>query len=287
MRELSSEELKKIQLEMLLELDRYCHEHKLTYFMCGGTLLGAVRHKGFIPWDDDIDVLMPRKDYEKLLRNYNEINSCYEIKSVELGDRIPLYINFSNKETIVTNLDGGVFDYGDSVVIDIFPIDQLSDNGIIRYVICYIKELLIYFYHGSILSFVPTKRYQDRDGGLFNWRTKARTLIKYLFIGLFHKTKPQRWGIWANKISRFWEGKNTKWQGCMMTAAHHNNGLSEILPKEVFSSSVKLEFEGYQLNAMVGYKEYLGSLYGDYMKLPPKEKQVSHHEFVAYYKESK
>ena len=71
----------------------------------------------------------------------------------------------------------------------------------------------------------------------------------------------------------------------MIIQAHHNNGLSEMLPKEVFSSTVKLNFEGHQLNAMVGYKEYLTNIYGDYMKMPPKDKQVSHHDFIAYYKE--
>ena len=285
MRELSADELKQIQLEMLLELDEYCQQHNLTYFMCGGTLLGAVRHKGFIPWDDDIDILMPRKDYEKLLNSYHDENNRYRMFSVEKGDAVPLYMTMQNTYTTVKNLRGEKFFYSDHVFIDIFPIDELSNNKTIRILTCYIKEILIYLYHGSILDFEPTKRYKDKNGGIFNWRAKIRTVIKYIFIILFHQTNSNMWGRLANRISRFWEGRNTNWQGCMMTAAHHNNGLSEILPKEVFSDTVKLNFEGYRLNAMIGYEEYLTSLYGDYMKMPPKDKQVSHHDFRAFYKE--
>lgn len=288
MREITSMEIKKLQLDMLLELDEYCRDNNLEYYMCGGTLLGAVRHKGFIPWDDDIDVLMPRKNYEWLLHNFNNRRKDnYKVVSVEIGDEMPMMAKIVNTSTLLQSADGRDFDDCDKVFIDIFPLDELSNNKIIRILTCYVKEILIYCFHSSILDFAPTKRYLDRDGGIFEWRTKTRTAIKYVFMSLLHKTNGRFWGCLANNLSRLWEGQNTKYQGCMITGAHHNNGLSEILPKEVFSSTIKLEFEGHKLNAMIGYKEYLTSLYGDYMKLPPKDKQVSHHDFIAYYKESK
>ena len=271
---------------MLIEFGEFCERHGYTYWLCGGTLLGSVRHKGFIPWDDDIDILMPRKDYEKFMRAYSDENGRYQVASVELDDDRPMAIMLYDKKTLLTNLQGKEYTYK-HLWIDIFPVDNLSNNKWIRVLICYLKELFIYFYHGSILDIEPTKRYQDRDGGLFNWKAKIRTLIKYVFITLFHQTSSKMWGNFTNKIVRIWENKDTNWQGCMITAAHHNNGLSEILPKNVFSSTIKLDFEGHQLNAMVGYKEYLTSLYGDYMKMPPKDKQVSHHNFRAFYKENK
>ena len=285
MRELSTDELKQIQLEMLLELDKYCHKHNLTYFMCGGTLLGAVRHKGFIPWDDDIDVLMPRKDYEILLHEYNRTSEKYRMKSVELGMDKPIAMMMVCEDIFLKSLSGEDYDAIDKLYIDIFPVDNLSNNRFVRHMFCYIKEFILYCYGGATWSYVPSARYNDRDGGFLNWKSKVRTLLKYMFISVFKVTSSNFWGRMANNISRLWENKNTDWQGCMINQAHYNNGLSELLPKEVFSSTVKLEFEGYQLNAMVGYKEYLTSLYGDYMKMPPKEKQVSHHDFVAYCKE--
>ena len=286
MREIGSKEIKQIQLDMLLVVYSYCKKNNLNYFMCGGTLLGAVRHKGFIPWDDDIDILMPRKDYEWLLHNFNiGRKDTYKVASVEIGDEMPMMAGIFNTSTLLQFPDGREYDDNKHVFVDIFPIDDLSNNKFIRVLTCYVKEMLIYCYLSSILDFVPTKRYLDRDGGMFEWRAKVRTLIKYILVSLLHKTRGRFWGCLINRVSRIWEGKDTNYQGCMVTGAHHNNGLSEILPKEIFSSAVKLEFEGHQLNAMVGYKEYLTSLYGDYMKLPPKEKQVSHHDFIAYIKE--
>jgi len=283
-KELDLNHIKKIELNMLLDFADFCERYGYRYWLCGGTLLGAVRHKGFIPWDDDIDIFMPRRDYEQFIRSYHDVNGRYKAVSVEKGDDRPMAVMLYDQNTLLMNLQGEEYTYK-HIWIDIFPVDNLSNNKCIRILTCYFKELLIYFYHGAILDMEPTKRYQDRDGGLFNWRAKMRTAIKYGFITIFHRTNCRKWGILANKLVRIWENKNTEWRGCMITAAHHNNGLSEILPKGIFSSTVKVDFEGYQLNAMVGYKEYLTSIYGDYMKLPSKDKQVSHHGFIAYIKE--
>lgn len=81
MQRLSSDEIKRIELNILLKFDDYCQENNLRYYLAGGTLLGAIRHKGFIPWDDDIDVCMPRPDYERFIRSYSQAQYCYKLKS--------------------------------------------------------------------------------------------------------------------------------------------------------------------------------------------------------------
>ncbi|OBZ33321.1 phosphorylcholine transferase LicD [Megasphaera sp. DISK 18] len=83
MGKINNEQMKKLELSMLLDVAQFCDEHSIRYYLCGGTLLGAIRHKGFIPWDDDIDIMMPRPDYMKFVNSYNGSNKNYIVKSIE------------------------------------------------------------------------------------------------------------------------------------------------------------------------------------------------------------
>ena len=128
MKEIEIEELKRIQIGILKHLDAFCKENNLTYFMCGGTLLGAVRHKGFIPWDDDIDIMMKREDYDKLIALYpKNDNSNFKLFSYELDKSFPY--PFAKMDDCRTIFEEEINDsYKIGVNIDIFPIDYITED---------------------------------------------------------------------------------------------------------------------------------------------------------------
>ncbi|WP_415945839.1 LicD family protein [Selenomonas montiformis] len=280
MKELTPTEIKKIQIDMLEEVKTFCEMHGLNYYLSGGTLLGAVRHKGYIPWDDDIDLMMPRKDYEWFLIHYR--NEMYSVHTVELGEERPLAMMFMKNNTKLTDLSGSPYDVAEHLYIDIFPIDNLSNNKVIRNFLCLVKELLIYCYDGALLEYKSTMRYNDRSAGLFSWKRRVRNIVKYIFITFFRHTSSGFWGRLAHQLSKFYAHRDTKWKGVMITQAHHNHGLGELLPAKFFEDKVLLEFESKLYSAPVGYEKYLSSLFGNYMQLPPEEKRISHHDFRVF-----
>ena len=126
MKEMSLQEIKKIELNLLIEFDKLCKKNNLYYTLCGGTLLGAVRHKGFIPWDDDIDVIMPRGDYDKLLNEDNidktELPKYVEIANWKMGNMNYPFMKFMDKRTII-NPKYVDDNKSNKIWIDVFPID--------------------------------------------------------------------------------------------------------------------------------------------------------------------
>ena len=123
-KELSLEEKKKILVSILSEVHNFCDENNLKYFLPGGTLIGAVRHKGFIPWDDDIDIYMPRNDYEKFLCEFNKESERYQVISLKTdGYYLPFGKVIDTKTVLIENVDS---DYKMGIYLDIFPLDNLS-----------------------------------------------------------------------------------------------------------------------------------------------------------------
>lgn len=246
--------LKKIQqetLRMLVMFDQYCNDNGLRYFMVGGTLLGAVRHKGFIPWDDDIDLVMPRSDYERLLALSPRIDGA-ELKSFENDSeyRLPYMKLFSTRTTLV---EQDPWFYLGGLFLDIFPLDAVPSD-----VNAHLGRL---------------KKLQRQ----WAWHVRILPAGKRLPIALFYRYFFRT----ASLLRRF--DAYCRSAGASDSEQVMNSygvyGAREVSRRANFAGHVMLEFENHMFRAPIGYDEYLHGVYGDYMKLPPEEKRVSNHGF--------
>ena len=256
--ELSVEDRKKLLLEMLLEIDSFCRVNGIQYFLTGGTLLGAIRHKGFIPWDDDIDIAMIREDYERFAETFNE-KYIGHLKWIDLSNTENYYLPFGKIIDTRTSLFENIaYAIEIGIYIDIFPIDNLGDD----------EEI-------AAEKINPIKALHV---------SKERSIIKNIAI-LLCKLYPCDGNKLAkkrdSKYKRIAKGNNGKYVANLYGAW----GTKEITLKSNFDSALETDFEGHQFMIPVGYDNLLKDVYGDYMKLPPEEKRVSHHENKAYWKD--
>lgn len=266
MKVIEIEELKKIQLEILLCVDKFCSDNHIDYFLDYGTLIGAIRHKGYIPWDDDIDISMTRNNYMKFLANFNGAYSHLEVIAPELDiNYYAPYANVYDNRTILNEpIDHRGYNIG--VKIDIFPIDLVPED--------------IMYYH------------KMRRRALFIWelmKIKIKPIPKNN-LKSFVKTI-------IYKLISFPFTYSSLQQKIIDIACNGNNSLSryadnmvfETVPdtrceRHIFEEYISVEFEGYRLKTIKEYDERLKRLYGEYMQLPPEDKQIPHHDFEAFWK---
>ena len=264
MKKIEVEDLKRIQLEILDYLHAFCMKNNIKYWIDSGTLLGAVRHKGYIPWDDDIDVGMLREDYDRFLKEFNESNERYKCYSIENNpDFLYPFAKVLDTDTILYEPD----EKGEklSVNIDVFPYDRAPEDA---------KALAkMYKRRNKLQKMRRLSTHHVHEGGRLR-----RILIA--IISLPFKLFPK--GHFEKKIV-----KNALKYRDANTSQIGDFTCREIISvnRSVFDSFVDLDFEGRKYKAPVGYDTWLKAFYGDYMQLPPEDKRVSEHNFKAFYKE--
>lgn len=263
LKRLSVEETKHIQMEILDAVAVFCERHGIHYWLNCGTLLGAIRHKGYIPWDDDIDIGMMRKDFDKFIKTFNNENSRYKLICNELDPScVYPYGKVLDTDTVLFEPDErGI---KNCINIDVFVYDNAPDDLKERERMYYLRDRY------TILNMLQNR--------MIGTHGIVKDMVKFIgYWGL--KFFPR--GYFASlvvKNSKRFADKETEGVGDFTSIYRMYCG------KEAFSSFLKVEFEGKIYDAPIGYDTLLTAFYGDYMKLPPKELQVSHHLFKAYSK---
>ncbi len=272
MKEISLEESKKIQVEILRHFDSFCRANGIKYSLGDGTLIGAVRHKGYIPWDDDIDVMMLRSEYDRFVSLYKQGGrGRFLLTDEKYGHLHTLQTRMCDTKTVCKLTEYTFKDRAEhGLFIDIIPIDNYPETeeeqkklladirkfGMAAYLKNFsLKNLFTDFSRGSlfikrigliIINLLPTN--------MFYWRRKAiKAMCRY---------NNQDTNLLAEM--EWW---------------HHQPW---VFPKSTFSEYIEIDFEGGGFMAIKDYDTFLKAQYGDYMQLPPEEKRQLHHTFKAY-----
>lgn len=262
--------LHQVDLNIVKEVVDICNQHDLTYFMLGGTMLGAIRHKGFIPWDDDVDLGMPRKDYEKFLEYAPELLSAnLKIVNYRTDPNYQYYITrILDTETKVEEERIGNNSKYTNASIDIFPIDGTPNNQLLRKI--YFFRIL---YHRALMS-LCYKDSIDRKRPRGSGEKALLWIMEHIPVEKI--TTPYKQKCKIDKLLKSQNLEDSKYIGNIMGAYR----TKEIVPAEYYGKGTFYQFEGMQLRGMDMYHEYLTYTYGDYMLLPPEDKRKTHFKII-------
>ena len=251
----------------LLEVFRFAKElfqrHNLRYIGCGGTVLGAVRHKGFIPWDDDIDLYMPRKDYERLLGMKDEFKgSGYELLWLDTPGYYMPFAKIADLRSTVWEFKHLPFLFG--VSIDIFPLDEFDEPD----KVITARQYRSHHYFDKYLNAVSHYTFHDM------WHALCKADVHRLGVQVLSKWRGRCPRKYLEAFWHFEEGYKHNGEGPKCVCVTQWEG--RIFRSEWFKDVIEVPFEDTSLTIPRDYDSYLRTLYGNYMQLPPEEKRISH-----------
>lgn len=265
--EFTPETLRKLQLkelDTLVYFKEFCDKNNLLFYLCGGCCIGSLRTGGFIPWDDDIDILMPRDDYEKLYKLWD--NDKHErFKLLRTDEKIftgNIFTTIVDTETTCVKANQAHLDIPFGIMMDIFPIDGCPKGKFKRTM----QKLNAMIYSLFLAQIVP-----ENHGGIMALGSKF-----LLSIVKSPKAREKKWRNAERRMSKY------KISDCeyITELCEGVHSMQPEYPKEWFASALYREFEGLQMPIPVGYDPYLKKAFGDYMTPPPEDKQKPHHDMI-------
>lgn len=263
---LTLKDIQSVSLDILKEFDKFCRENNLRYSLAYGTLIGAVRHKGFIPWDDDVDVVMPRPDYNKFIALYND-NDNYACFAPEKFNCFLAYGRLAEMKRTKVITPAVWADKDTGVWIDIMPLDGVEESeeefqkSVSR---AYRLWMRVYYARVAYSGFTHCDSFMS----FLKYVVKKvffNNIYKYLYLHLcvLHRFDYVKCKYISNMSHLLYTKKS-----------HFR--------KEIFSNVVRMSFENSDFMVMNGWDAFLHDIYGNYMQLPPKEQQVVGHAMHRY-----
>lgn len=267
--ELLLKEIQEGELQVVSVIDEICNKLNLCYFINYGTLLGAIRHHGFIPWDDDIDVVMPRDDYEVFIKYCRE--KAQSLKPYEIIH----YTTEPNYVYPIARLSDSRYQlqfnnakpYRIGLFVDIYPLDGCGDTVEeairLRKKNKFIKTLV---YAGSLKNYTKSKK-----GGIY-------TFFKYTLMFIARSIGEIRMIRYLDNSAKKLKYDDCKYVGITSWEVSGDG----YFDKKIYSENELCDFDGFELRIPKEYDKLLTDIYGDYMKLPPKNERIAHHYYRAY-----
>lgn len=266
----------KTSLRLLKIFIEICEKNNLRYYVGGGTMLGAVRHKGFIPWDDDVDIDMPRKDYQEFLKicaeELKDHPEC-AVSSIHTDNAPFLYARLVDKSVKAKTNEGIISDAIVPLWIDISPVDGMPDNAILREIhwlrLCALKDIFCM----SVIKYGRTATNEDKKK-----RKEKREWYKKIAFWLGEKLpmeKILKYESWARRFEKATE-KYSFYESKMAGTLFTYHRKKSIFPVEWYGKGTKYQFEDIEVVGVDNYDAWLTQLYGDYMKVPDEADRVDH-----------
>lgn len=266
MRKLELEEIKKLQLEILDDITDFCKQNDIKFWIDYGTLLGAVRHKGYIPWDDDVDIGMLREDYDRFIHSYNQrTNSNYSVHTVELDKNYVFpYAKVHDDRTVLYSDD---VDMPFSINVDVFPYD-IAPAREKKYLRMYRQQERL-----SLLHVLRNAKTHETSGNI------VKRLATRIIMLLLKLVPANFFAVRRAKTATKCKEQDSPYITLFVAS------FGRRADKHIFDEMIELPFEDRIYPAPKRYDDWLTLFYGDYMTPPPEDKRGTNHHYKAYMKQ--